>query len=85
MANVGQGNADNDHNGDACDADADNDLLLNAADNCPLAWNPSQSDVNTNGLGDVCDEDADSDGMHACAGAVVWLRVFSVMYSQSTC
>jgi hypothetical protein len=31
-------------------------------DNCPLIWNPAQTDVNGNGIGDVCDSTTDTDG-----------------------
>lgn len=32
--------------GDACDADMDNDGILNDVDNCPIAYNPDQVDLN---------------------------------------
>ena len=49
--------------GDSCAPDDDDgDGDPDTSDNCPAAYNPSQSDVNTNGLGDACDPDADSDG-----------------------
>lgn len=32
--------------GDACDDDMDNDGILNAVDNCPIAFNPDQVDLN---------------------------------------
>lgn len=32
--------------GDACDDDMDNDGILNANDNCPIAYNPDQVDLN---------------------------------------
>ncbi len=35
--------------------DPDLDSVLSATDNCPLHWNPQQSDVNSDGVGDVCD------------------------------
>lgn len=34
------------HRGDACDEDADNDGILNEHDNCPIAYNPDQIDLN---------------------------------------
>ena len=45
-------------------ADADNDGICDALDNCPTVWNPDQTDTSTNGYGDVCDGlfDADHDG-----------------------
>lgn len=36
------------------DADNDGDGVLNAADNCPLVSNPSQTDTNSDGYGDAC-------------------------------
>lgn len=44
--------------GDACDPDADNDLILNDPDNCPLIYNPDQADTDNDGgdkQGDACD------------------------------
>lgn len=32
--------------GDACDEDMDNDGILNEVDNCPIAYNPDQVDLN---------------------------------------
>lgn len=32
--------------GDACDSDMDNDGILNEVDNCPVAYNPDQIDLN---------------------------------------
>jgi len=42
--------------GDACDPDIDGDQIVNEEDNCPLVFNPDQTDTNRNGIGDVCDE-----------------------------
>ena len=49
--------SDNDHDGigDVCDADDDNDSVLDAIDNCPLPSNPTQSDSDGDGIGDACD------------------------------
>jgi hypothetical protein len=35
--------------------DADCDGIKNIRDNCPLTFNPNQTDTNKNGTGDVCD------------------------------
>jgi len=37
--------------------DADGDGIHDACDNCPLAWNPEQSDFDHDGVGDACDLD----------------------------
>jgi hypothetical protein len=47
--------------GDDCDADADNDGVLNEADNCPLIPNPDQLDDDFDGIGDVCFRNFDGD------------------------
>ena len=36
--------------------DADGDGAIDAFDNCPADWNPSQADSDADGLGDECDE-----------------------------
>ncbi|HKR59606.1 MAG TPA: right-handed parallel beta-helix repeat-containing protein [Pyrinomonadaceae bacterium] len=38
-----------------CDADDDNDTVLDAVDNCPLTPNPNQEDWDSDGIGDSCD------------------------------
>jgi hypothetical protein len=45
------------------DPDPDGDGLEGPADNCPLAFNPEQTDTDTDGLGDECDWDDDDDGV----------------------
>jgi thrombospondin type 3 repeat protein len=51
-----EADADNDRLGDESqDADDDNDGVPDAADNCPLVANPSQSNVDGDALGDACD------------------------------
>ena len=58
--------------GDACDADDDNDGILDEDDNCPFKANKDQADSDGDRRGDVCDncqntpnynqEDSDNDG-----------------------
>tara|TARA_B000000532_G_scaffold153428_1_gene123232 strand:- start:11895 stop:15590 length:3696 start_codon:yes stop_codon:yes gene_type:complete len=44
-------------------ADSDSDGTPDVDDNCPNQFNPSQSDIDSDGLGDECDPDADQDGL----------------------
>ena len=45
-----------DGQGDACDADDDEDTVADTLDNCPLAPNVSQLDTDGDGQGDALDE-----------------------------
>ena len=60
-ANASQADLDGDLLGDACDADMDDDDVLNFLDNCLRAANPDQADSDGDGLGDACDDDVDGD------------------------
>ena len=72
VPNAGQGNADFDSFGDACDTctDTDGDGFGNPGfaqntcpdDNCPTNSNPSQSNNDNDAQGDACDTDDDNDG-----------------------
>lgn len=42
--------------------DDDGDGVSALSDNCPVAPNEDQSDIDADGLGDICDDDADGDG-----------------------
>jgi hypothetical protein len=52
------------------EGDRDGDGVPDAADNCPDAPNPDQSDLDRDGAGDLCDHDADGDGFF-CPKCVV--------------
>jgi hypothetical protein len=54
---------DGDGQGDACDADDDNDGVADTGDNCPLAANSDQANNDGDAQGDVCDPDDDNDGV----------------------
>ena len=42
--------------------DSDQDSFLDDVDNCPDAFNPTQTDTDGDGIGDLCDPDIDGDG-----------------------
>ncbi|KZZ59634.1 thrombospondin type 3 repeat-containing protein, partial [Oleiphilus sp. HI0123] len=44
--------------------DSDQDGIDNAIDNCPVHYNPVQSDLDDDGRGDPCDLDRDGDGVN---------------------
>ena len=52
---------DGDGVGNVCDADDDNDSILDEEDNCPLQSNDGQEDLDLDELGDICDPDLDGD------------------------
>ena len=62
QANADQFDADQDGQGDACDADQDADGVLNAVDNCPGVANLDQANNDKDSAGDACDSDDDNDG-----------------------
>ncbi len=61
VANPNQEDFDGDLIGDACDADNDNDGIVDSEDHCPLFASPNNGDMDGDGLGDVCDDDMDGD------------------------
>ena len=52
---------ENGTNPNMCDTDGDN--VNDYDDNCPLIYNPGQTDTDQDGAGDACDSDDDSDGV----------------------
>lgn len=63
LSNQDQTNTDGDTQGNPCDADDDNDGVLDAADDCPLVVNPNQENFDGDPSGDACDADDDNDGI----------------------
>ncbi len=61
MANTGQANNDGDAEGDACDADDDNDTVADTGDNCQTVANTGQANNDGDAEGDACDGDDDND------------------------
>jgi len=57
--------------GGVSDADKDGDLRDDPQDNCPLVFNPAQTDTDGDGVGDACDafSTSDDDGCSVSAGA----------------
>jgi hypothetical protein len=47
--------------------DIDGDGRVDIEDNCPLAFNPLQQDLDGDGIGDACDDDIDGDGWENAA------------------
>jgi len=56
VSNRDQNDFNSNGTGDVC-GDADNDEILDAADNCPTTSNLDQRDSNRNGIGDSCDNE----------------------------
>jgi Thrombospondin type 3 repeat len=58
--------ADNDSDGlgdETQDSDDDNDVVADAADNCPLVVNANQADADGDGTGDLCDLTPNGSGL----------------------
>ena len=54
---------DSDGTGNNADSDADDDLILDDVDNCPLVMNNGQGNFDDDESGDACDIDDDGDGL----------------------
>jgi len=63
LVDDGIGDADHDGIPDCLEIDDDADGVLDAVDNCPVSYNPTQLDLDHDGLGDACDLDDDGDGV----------------------
>ena len=59
----GEGSCSGDAMIRVCDADDDNDGVLDGDDNCPLMPNAGQGDADGDGKGDACEVDPDNDGV----------------------
>lgn len=46
----------------SCAVDSDGDSVVDCQDNCQLAFNPNQKDLDKDTQGDICDDDDDGDG-----------------------
>ena len=48
---------------DTIEMDSDQDGIPDTDDNCPMHFNPTQSDIDGDGIGDACAVDSDGDGV----------------------
>ncbi|MGY8704019.1 MAG: thrombospondin type 3 repeat-containing protein, partial [Candidatus Poseidoniales archaeon] len=95
IANPAQANHDGDAQGDLCDADDDNDSILDVDDDCTLgnlSWiSSSATDHDMDGCADLTeDDDDDNDGMNdgddSCAyGDLAWTSSPSSDYDLDGC
>ena len=53
---------DEDGTPDCMEEDIDGDGILDGEDNCPLSFNPDQTNTDEDAQGNVCDDDDDNDG-----------------------
>ena len=56
--------------------DTDGDGIPDVSDNCTLAPNPSQADMDVDGYGNACDGDFDNDGLTSLDDFQLWLIDF---------
>ena len=70
--------------------DHDNDGVVDEFDNCPLIFNPSQSNHDFDLLGDACDSDDDGDGLEdeyddCSLGQINWTSSLLTDYDSDGC
>jgi hypothetical protein len=80
VPNPGQGDADGDRIGDACDQtpggpDTDHDGITDPLDNCDNTANPNQADTDKDGIGDACDSTPNGPATGTCQGSSASLQV----------
>ena len=65
--------------GDPCNPDDDGDAIADTVDNCPLIYNPDQTDSNANGVGNACEEAAPAavGGIADLPDTTAWARTMA--------
>ena len=81
--NPAQEDSDEDGEGDACEADDDNDGVNDDGDNCPSTANLNQRDDDQDGFGDACDGTFDSNDGKSSGGGWLATSDGTVNFSSS--